>query len=261
MGSKRIDWSRHFDAVFCLAHLQNTLRLRLIKSELERIGLLKSKVFQFEYTFQSKYCDILYAVLARNGLCRKILRPKSLNATLGHYSCIKKSAALGYDRILIIEDDMRFLKDLDAIKTQLKDIPSNADVVLFDKFVPRNADWNEILEKNKVNRSFVSFEHMGSTGCCMLSKKAVLKFSELYDQMLYPSDEYTSELVQAPEFMKYASIKNMACQATFSRANNILTAGNTDDLHNAYRRCGLDYSEYQMFPDGSAYDYGFCITE
>lgn len=29
--------------------------------------------------------------------------------------------------------------------------------------------------------------------------------------MLYPADEYTSELVQAPEFMKYASIKNMAC--------------------------------------------------
>lgn len=36
---------------------------------------------------------------------------------------------------------------------------------------------------------------MGSTGCLMLSKKAILKFSELYDQMLYPSDEYTSELV------------------------------------------------------------------
>lgn len=61
--------------------------------------------------------------------------------------------------------------------------------------------------------------------------------------------------------MKYASIKNMACQATFSKANNILTAGNTDDLHNTYKRCGLEYSEYQMFPDGSAYDYGFCITE
>lgn len=261
MGSPRIDWSRYFDAVYCLAYLPNTKRLSLMEKELDRVGLLKSKVFRFEYTFPSKYCDILYAVLAKNSLCRKMLRPGNLNAALGHYSCIKKSAALGYDRILIVEDDVRFLKDIAGIRKQLRDIPVDADVVLFDKFVPGNTDWSEIVRKNKANRSFVSFEHMGSTGCYMLSRKTILKFSEFYDRMLYPADEYTSEFAQAPDFVKYASIKSMACQATFSKANNLITAGNTTDVHDAYMRCGLDYSEYQMFPDGSEYRYGDVIAE
>ena len=35
---------------------------------------------------------------------------------LGHYQCIREAYYKGYNKILILEDDIRFLKDLNKIK-------------------------------------------------------------------------------------------------------------------------------------------------
>lgn len=48
---------------------------------------------------------------------------------------IKKSYELGYSRILILENDIVFLKDLSIVKSYVEDIPSSADVALFDYFI------------------------------------------------------------------------------------------------------------------------------
>ena len=51
-----------------------------------------------------------------------------------HYQIIKEAYSLGYERILILEDDIRFHRDQAYIKKMLSNMP-DTDIVMFDKMV------------------------------------------------------------------------------------------------------------------------------
>lgn len=59
-------------------------------------------------------------------------RPGMWNTAKGHYRAIKTGYELGYERILIMEDDCRFLKDLAKVKATLEKAPANWDILMLD---------------------------------------------------------------------------------------------------------------------------------
>ena len=58
----------------------------------------------------------------------------NFNCAYAHYEIYKEALGLGYKRILVLEEDIVFLKDL-LLMQQIFDSFPNYDVVLFDKFV------------------------------------------------------------------------------------------------------------------------------
>jgi GR25 family glycosyltransferase involved in LPS biosynthesis len=55
------------------------------------------------------------------------------NSILAHYRCYKIAQSMNYERVLILEDDVMFLKQKELMSDILEASPSS-DVVLYDKF-------------------------------------------------------------------------------------------------------------------------------
>ena len=57
---------------------------------------------------------------------------------------------LGYDRILLLEDDSLYYKDLSIIAEYINDLPLDYDIVNFDYwFLDKDEFWSLLKDKSK----------------------------------------------------------------------------------------------------------------
>lgn len=68
---------------------------------------------------------------------------KDFSCSLNHYSAILKAYEFGYNSILIIEDDVCFIKNKKRIELFFNNIPQDADFVTFDPRFSRQNDINQ----------------------------------------------------------------------------------------------------------------------
>ena len=54
------------------------------------------------------------------------------------YSIIKETYELGYNNVLILEDDIQFNKDLSLLRNTLNNIPEDYDILQFGAFYYRS---------------------------------------------------------------------------------------------------------------------------
>lgn len=115
-----IHWHRYFDRVFCIHYLPNTNKLPRLRGELARVGLLDSGIFEWRFTCPSKYDNLIF----------KAYKEKDLAPNVGFVNlCLEirripyESKAFGYERILLLENDVAFLKDLAELKRLLEAAP------------------------------------------------------------------------------------------------------------------------------------------
>ena len=130
-----IDWDKYFDHIYIISKSTNNLRRENLLLELNRVGLNN---FKWHYTFENK---LLYIPHTENYYNPNNKTYKQIK--FAHYSLIKTCYELGYDNILIFEDDIRFLKDINLIKKVLNNFEnqkSNIDIYLFDYY--NNNDFN-----------------------------------------------------------------------------------------------------------------------
>ncbi len=256
----KIDWTKYFDAIWCVNYKPHKVRYELIKKEFERIGILDHPNFKFHETFPSIYDKYFYNKLLADRLINPafILSEKNINAAMGHYACIKKSLLDNYEHILIIEDDIRFLKDLDMIKNILDNIPSDYDIILYDYFMHCSEKEFENYKKTQTNQYYYHYNNLSSVGCYALSKKALQLFEKLYEKIIFPPDVYTSKFGFSDSLVKYFTLKNMACQVIFSDSLSV-TPGSVNGIHDMYKRSNINYDEYNM-NDGKPYTFGDFIV-
>ena len=126
-----------FDHIYCLHNLQGVDRLTTLKNEFRRVGIdEEAPYFSWKYSFPSTILDCLFddKRLNMSVQLRSTSRKSLKNRAIQHYEVIKEAYGLGYDRILIMEDNIRFHNDLGYIQKMLENLPE-ADVILFDKMV------------------------------------------------------------------------------------------------------------------------------
>jgi hypothetical protein len=96
----------------------------------------------------------------------------------------------GYKRILIIEDDVRFLKDLNVLEQYINNIPQNYNIINFDPFIYRLQDYKpypiddmymDISKSSLYNASMVS-----------LDNRAIDYILKKQEEMTLPWDNYIS---------------------------------------------------------------------
>ena len=126
-----IDWNKYFDHIYVLSKPSSFDRRKILDKEFERIGL---KNYQYCYGFENNLID--YSKYYNNDI-----KKEHIMTTIGHYSIIKTAYELGYENILIFEDDVRFLKDLNKIQEQLdifQNEKDNIDFYYFDHIIVAN---------------------------------------------------------------------------------------------------------------------------
>lgn len=132
-----INWNKYFDHIFCIHYLDKNrlVRHNNLVNELKRVGIYNSGIFSFIYDYN---CDIMNEMFnnVRNfewNYNGKMINHYGKRTTINHLLAYVNSYYLGYKKILVLEDDIAFLKNIDEIETILEKYKDNkSELVLYD---------------------------------------------------------------------------------------------------------------------------------
>ena len=237
---KKIKLNDIFNHIYCLHYLPASDRLPKLKDELKRVGIDENAdYFSWVYDYPTPLLDNVYKDnrLNMNTALKSSSREYIKRVSMKHYEIAKEAYALGYERILILENDVRFHKDLDYINTMLSKMP-DTDVVMFDKMVcsaplegTKYKKYVKTLPENALygdmNASEVFFIFCS---CYVLNRKAMKRIIELHEKGLLPPDTPLNDKSLTGSF----AITNVAIQDPKMKARKAET----------YDKIGLDTSKY-----------------
>lgn len=248
-------WSRHFDRAYCFHFVKDAARLPGLTEEFRRVGLLDGGVFRWVTTYPNPWEKRLIEA------CPKTW-PRGANKTavgflnLGMASMrtLREALADGCERVLFLEDDIRFLRDLDAVDEAIADIPDGFDIVQFDKFCPANMTREQYAEKvaaRSVNAHY--FDAAGtlytSGGCFMATRRGMENILRAFEEWRPgPMDGYLNMNGNRVAVAK----RNLAVQIVMGDAM-VFDYMKANTHHAAYAPQGIRYEDYAV-PEG--YGYG-----
>ena len=144
-----------FDKIYVLSLITNKDRQEFITYQFNQLGL----DFEFIYGIDiDNFENIHWPDLFDNPKDR----PKDLSCTLTHYQAVMQAYHLGYNNVLIFEDDVCLNKDMSLFEDMLNNIPNDADFVTYDYRNSENYE-NEIIKKIKETKNkYIKIEYDNS---------------------------------------------------------------------------------------------------
>ena len=109
----KINWKNYVDAIYCIHYLPNKERRKQVNNELERVGILDSELLKYHFTFDDTQDLVLYEHMNHDWIDQETNNLKlAINLCLAYYRIFKEAQTIGYNRILILEDDVIFLNNI-----------------------------------------------------------------------------------------------------------------------------------------------------
>ena len=174
------------------------------------------------------------------------------NMTMGHYRAISTAYHLGCDSVLVVEDDIRFLKDMSELEKIVSSIPDGYDVALLDMFSISmrsvNADTVKMLrEKRRVNDFWAEFDELRSCGCYALSRRGMSRMMFCYEAVetkkrignMRICDHFLNREYLGKDTRMYFASKNAAVQRDMPGSHS-----QSDGILDNYLDMQIDMSEY-----------------
>ena len=207
-----INWTKYFDRICCFHYLPQKDRLPIIERELKRVGILDSGIFEFHYSFPSPFDAVMRnAVELKNVNFTNEHARATTNMTIAFYGLVKRYAWLGYERVLVLEDDVLFIHDLRKIKVLLDHMPNSYDFIQFDR-----AYKNEWYKQGPDDGYFMSNYVGGYTSACCnaFSHKALELAGSMLEKAFYHTDRLMAN-IDEPELLslnRYVAMFNIVKQ-------------------------------------------------
>ena len=214
-----------------------------ILKEIERVGL---KDVNVQWQFPNPFESVLLSHLRHE----KCMHAGFMNATMGHYAAIKTAYHLGMDSCLVVEDDIRFLKDVDAVHAAVESLPDDFDVALFDMILlglgeKELADYLSAKVDRKANEMWAAYDSLHSQGCYAMSRRAMARYIWLNEAAvteprigkLRVGDHFLSRKYMGNDMKLYFSVGHVAIQRVMGKNNT-----NATDI---YGRMEVDESLYE----------------
>jgi len=258
-----IDWKRYFDRIYCLHHVDMHRRLPGMIRELDRVGIRQSGIFAFYHTSTDPWERLIAERVPRvsndpfSQMCY-------VNLGLATAHLLREALAMRYQRILILEDDIRFLKDVLQIDRALEDLP-DWDVVNLEKLVPRwdmtRREYIDMAVHRAISGHVGYFDGQGdffTSGGCVAMNAVGMK--ALLEKLETVGPRPADILFQNLGVRRAVIVRNIACQVAFSDAVNFHNLNDGNTHHKGYAMQGLDYADYHV-PDGYGYDSPFAEYE
>lgn len=197
-------WDR-FDKIACIHYLPYMEeRFGKMKAELDRVGILDCGRFFWELTTPNPIYDYIRIPVDKNTHDKGITKATKVY-TLHYYSLLKKFQLLGYEHVLILEDDIAFRKDVDELAKIVKSAPEDYDILNLDPF-RRNGwlgagkgNWGHYydLKGNEVKKDWNDGLYMRydsvvyQADAIALSKRGIDHIIQGLDDKFAPADRYT----------------------------------------------------------------------
>ena len=185
-----INWTKYFDAIYLIHYEGQIERKANIYRELDRVGITSHPRFKEMTDYVS---PLKYATRYEN--------PQSAAGTLSHYRCWCDMKYHAYDRVLIMEDDIVFLKDINEIERLLEEQPKRYDLCLFDWMITYNQIGGnnrpiEMLEDAKISEHYCYFTSSWLLSCYAISNRMAEYFKKALennsaDPKLHAADHFS----------------------------------------------------------------------
>ena len=193
-----ISFSDVFDHIYCLHYLPATERFQKMKNELSHVGIDETAdYFSWVYDYPTPLLDIVYndKRVNMNTALRASGRDYIKRVSLKHYEIAKEAYSLGYEKILVLENDVRFHRDRDYITTMLSNLP-DSDVVLLDKMVcsapSEGIKYKKYIKTLPENALYGSMNDSGVffifCSCYVLNRTAMKHIIDSHEKGLLPPD-------------------------------------------------------------------------
>ena len=127
-----IDWKDYVDHIFSVTCTNNIKQIDILKNELNRVDILNSGIYTNFINVDSPFYKLIYDNVDKIDNLNPFNGATKL--TYAVYYLLRLSYELGYERIIIMEDDIKFLKDKEELNNLLKYIfnnaPENFDIIV-----------------------------------------------------------------------------------------------------------------------------------
>lgn len=188
-----MNWDK-FEFKSVLGYVGNKDRMELLKKEFARVGMTD---YQILWNFDSVFVDKLFRVVPM----KKNRKPSIFNNALGHYRMIKTAYQLGCKNALLMEDDIRFLKDKNKLEKIVDCIPEDYELALLDSI---KDGWNDTP---KVNDYWSILDKGTSAACYAVNRTGMQRIIQIYEHSIterngsiYPSDTFfRKEIMEIPK--------------------------------------------------------------
>lgn len=164
-----------FEKIYVLSLITNHSRQNFIKQQFDELSI------EFEFLYGPTFYNIINDS-KNNKIEYPNVRPweaygtgRSFGCTLAHYSAVQFAYELGYNNVLIIEDDICFLKNKQLIEYYLNNIPKDADFISWDPRFGWDPQYNEFfniikydldkLLNKQVNNNFIAIDNYWHSLC------------------------------------------------------------------------------------------------
>lgn len=188
-----------FDQIYCLNLSHRHDRRKTMTKQFDYLGLSSASNMDWRFSTSHPFSDISAQVfnVTRKGLFKL---PNEVNCAREHYSMVKMAYDFGYSNVLIMEDDILFLKDPDIFEHTLDSIPEDWDILQFGGFVlnlkdkerKKNLENFESLRKKNPYGGWISGYKAWNCSMYALSRKGMEyymasqeKFYTVADNPLY----------------------------------------------------------------------------
>lgn len=198
-------WDR-FDKIACIHFLPYMEeRYDIMRSELDRVGILNCGRFFWEFTTPNPIYDYIRIPAEKNSRDKGITKSTKVY-TLQYYSLLKKLQYFGHEHVLILEDDAAFLKDVDRLGEIVKAAPEDYDILNLDPFRRRgwlgagkgywghyyDMDGNEVPYDYSGDDKFLRYDSVVyQTSAMAYSRRGIDHILNRMDEVFAPMDRYT----------------------------------------------------------------------
>ena len=220
-----------FDKIFCIHYLPYRERIEAIKDQLQKIGILNAPNFEFYFTVSNPYYKFLLLkdnqksnfkndllkidwkyedseIKTGIDLCH--LNISNISLTIDSYNFLKICLARGFQNVLVIEDDVFFLKDSSYIKCALSNMPKKYDVINFNPYTVESNS-QRMHSFNKFYKRYQGIE-VFNMSCVALSRRAIQHIVDSQEKILEPFDRYTWK--NAEDLQTYLASKPLCIQSS-----------------------------------------------
>ena len=218
-----IDWSM-FDKIVCIHFLPYKERLEPIKKELARVGILDLPQFEWYFTVSNN------AYESADFIGKNEVTSSNVKYTIDSINLLSKYAELGYQKVLVIEDDCKFISNTTEIAKYINNIPKDFDIVSFEYFLVNDDQHIKSYQFNKIdNEEYLKVESgwIYDTSFIAFSHKALEYLVFKQKQEIRPFDHYT---------FKYNDSELLHCYISKQRLCNNVNYRNKQETNTTFNQ-------------------------
>lgn len=229
--------------VVCFTGYAN--RQRDLAKELDRVGL---RDVHYHWDFPSPYKDALQRSIS--------MTPFNANngcffIGLNNYKILATAYHLGYESVLVLEDDIRFLRDLSLLSDIISCLPEDYDLAMLDHNKPTGMDPNTYLSifQSSENPYWHKFSNLRSSGCYAMSRRCMERYLHIYElaaqrkSILRNNDFYFNAQYLGADMNLYAACPTPAIQFSYPDCH----CHKMELYYSLHESLGMAKTQYQGF--------------